>query len=690
VPEVHGRVAMKCTSGLQWPCLHARSDGCCLIHLHASLALFHASTCICCAGDCGCKTRHVAFLEYMQAQDEETQGQPLSQHLHLRLPCITPRRHPEKQKEPNTRRKTREGGMRVEMVPGDMTKYRGVNVACGVMTTSVPALHQVHQEVLDAYGLSPRYEPGCHACEDSGGRQQLGDRRSGNEDGVAKVWRLAPVCGNGRSRGSQSPRVVLEGVLPAVMLKSMWSLAKEVLAADGVRHDPDNRPFFVDKFSRARVYMRQHLDEQHDSSLYDTKRTAPSPRRTAAAIPLRPHPQTEAQVDVGGGRKAVEASEVELHQHLWLLQQSLSRQHVSLDTRLAHLMTLKTKGLGQATQMAVDHGLALQSHVATQMVRVDHEIATLGARLMHSSQALALADISWRPSLLHPSLPLQTQAKACSRGRLSRGRLQTQAPSVLVGPTKSAFTCGQGARDVASRSLPPITLDTLPIGVGHEELRETHGDTANAHHDKLHDNLPPYAHSTALLLQVDSALLLQVDRQVVWVEEELSDSKILRFTDSTTLSPQLLRTTSQHTQERLSPQDTSRQDTSPQHTSPQHTSATTKLPHLARPPAYQYLSGNTPEESRGACIWRQMRTASQDLRAAKRPLVSDAKPSSPEAKRIPNADTPTLESVNQCVSGARASPFGGDFSSLGDTLSKLRHARQALSPDVPFGLFSCR
>jgi len=458
------------------------------MHLHASLALFHASTCICCAGDSGCKTRHLAFLEYMQAQDEETQGQQDSQHLHLHLPWITPRRHPEKQKEPNLRRKTREGGMRVEMVPADMTKYRAVNVAGGVMTTSVPALHQVHQEVLDAYGLSPRYKPSCHACGDGGDTQQLAGRRRGNEDGVAKVWRLAPVRGNGRSRGSQSARVVLAGVLPAVMLKSMWWLAKEVLATDGVRYDPDNRPFFVDKFSRARVYMRQHLNKQHHSSHY-TKRTAPSPRRTAAASPLRPHPQTEAQVDVSGGRKAVESSEVEsseveLHQHLWLLQQSLSRQHGSLDTRLAHLMTLKTKRLGQPTQMAVDHGLALQSQVATQMVTVDHEIATLGARLMHCAETLALADVSWRRSLLHPSLPLQTQAKVGSRGRLSRGLLETQASSVLVGPTKSVFMGGQGARDVASRSLAPITLDTLdtldtlPIGVGHEESKETHVDTA--------------------------------------------------------------------------------------------------------------------------------------------------------------------------------------------------------------------
>lgn len=337
------------------------------------------------------KQPHAAFFDYMVggvAEEEED--------VPLRLPWITPRRRPDENEERKARRKSQHTK---SSAPADVTKYRAANLPASIIKTSVPHIDNFipsNNAVVDVLGLSPRYKPGCKACGDSVDRQHC--RRRAKM--LGEVSRLASKslqeAESVSSLSERSPRtkVGVERGVDVAMDSVMWSLAREVLASDGVKHDEAMRPFFVDKFTRARVYMLQHLEHQHDRSLYDTKCSAPSRRSTGAPSVSHPapgvsHPQTQKQVSA-----ATKASS-HLHQDLSALKDALTGQHTSLDLRMQDLVTLKTDALKHAAQLAAQDRSCFEVQVQWEMLRLDSEIEKIAERLQKCSQVLSVADPSW-------------------------------------------------------------------------------------------------------------------------------------------------------------------------------------------------------------------------------------------------------------------------------------------------------
>ena len=216
------------------------------------------------------KEKHTKFVEYLKANESEDVGAVVE----LRMPWITPRRLALETETSATC--ARETTLR-KSVPAHV-KYRAANVPACIVTTIEPCAED--RKDGDGVGLSPRCKTGCEACHSP--QEGRGLRRGKQQ--VGEVTRLANPRG-----GMASDHV-------------MWKLASHVLAKNGIEHDKRKRPLYTDKFTGQRVYMLRPLERQHDTSLYDTKRNALTPK-TARLQPsptgtsdLRTNLQGEPQV----------------------------------------------------------------------------------------------------------------------------------------------------------------------------------------------------------------------------------------------------------------------------------------------------------------------------------------------------------------------------------------------------------
>ena len=196
--------------------------------------------------------KHAKFAEYLKT-DESEHAMAAAE---LRLPWITPRRRTLDAETTATR--ARETTLR-RSVPAHV-KYRAANVPGCIFSTVEPCA----EDRQDCDGVWPRSKTGCEACHSP--LEGRGPRRGKQQVGEVTRWA-------NRGGGMASDHV-------------MWSLASHVLAKRGIEHDMRKRPFFTDKFTGQRVYMLRPLQRQHDTSLYDTKRNALTPK--TASLPQSP------------------------------------------------------------------------------------------------------------------------------------------------------------------------------------------------------------------------------------------------------------------------------------------------------------------------------------------------------------------------------------------------------------------
>ena len=228
------------------------------------------------------KDKHSKFVEYLRADESE----PMGAAAELRMPWITPRR---RTLEAGTSAPRARETTLCRSVPAHVT-YRANVPACIVTTVEPCAMDSTGGNGM---GPSPRCKTGCEACH--GPHDQGRGLRRGKQH-VGEVTRLANPRG-----GVASDHV-------------MWSLASQVLATNGIEHDKRKRPFYTDKFTGQRVYMLRPLERQHDTSLYDTKRNALTPK--TARLQLSPTGSSDLRTRLQGEPRVYPPNFLDIKQQL--------------------------------------------------------------------------------------------------------------------------------------------------------------------------------------------------------------------------------------------------------------------------------------------------------------------------------------------------------------------------------------